>query len=181
MPCSVYALLGICLARYMPCFSQLPLIFFYEATVHVGPKTPPHSHTKTPPHPLSHSRCLLSTCDQPSTEVAACTTHNKDNIRTSMLSAGFEPVILAIKRLQTYVLDRAATGFGCVFNYQCLVYTVPYGVHNYQCLVYTVPYGVHNYQCLVYTVPYGVHNYAKVMFFLNYVILPIIGIEGVTL
>jgi hypothetical protein len=31
-----------------------------------------------------------------------------------MLSAGFEPAIPATKRPQTYALDRAATGIGCV-------------------------------------------------------------------
>ena len=29
-----------------------------------------------------------------------------------MLSAGFEPAITPIERLQAYALDRAATGFG---------------------------------------------------------------------
>jgi hypothetical protein len=32
--------------------------------------------------------------------------------KTSMPSAGFEPATPATKRLQTYVLDRAATGIG---------------------------------------------------------------------
>jgi len=110
------------LAWCMPCCSQLPLTLFYGATAHFGPRTPP-------PHALTIR--LLSPCDQPGTEGATYTTHNKDNRRTSMLPAGFEPVILAIKGLQTYALDRAATGFGSVYNYQCLMYTVPYGVRNF--------------------------------------------------
>jgi hypothetical protein len=36
-------------------------------------------------------------------------TQNTTNKRTSMPSAGFEPAILAIKRLLTYALDRTAT------------------------------------------------------------------------
>jgi hypothetical protein len=32
--------------------------------------------------------------------------------RTSMSSAGFEPAIPAIEHLQTYALDRTATGIG---------------------------------------------------------------------
>jgi len=37
------------------------------------------------------------------------TTHHIHKRRTSMLSAGFEPVIPATKRLQTYALDRTHT------------------------------------------------------------------------
>jgi len=33
-----------------------------------------------------------------------------------MLAAGFEPAIPASERLQTYTLDRAATGIGCEIN-----------------------------------------------------------------
>jgi hypothetical protein len=35
-----------------------------------------------------------------------------------MLRAGFEPAIPAIKRPQTYALDRAATGIGVLFRYR---------------------------------------------------------------
>ena len=38
------------------------------------------------------------------------TTYNTHNRQTSMLLVGFEPIISAGKRLQTYALDRAATG-----------------------------------------------------------------------
>ena len=112
------------LARYMPCSYQLPLLFFYGVTAHIGPRNPP------PKHILTLTIRLLSTCGQPGTEVDACTTHNKDR-RTSMLSAWSEPVVVPITRLQTYALNRVATEFGPEFNYQCLVYTVPYGVRNY--------------------------------------------------
>ena len=40
------------------------------------------------------------------------TTHNTHNRQTSMPPVGFEPTISAGERLQTYVLDRAATGTG---------------------------------------------------------------------
>ena len=47
--------------------------------------------------------------DQLVTEAATYTTHNKHD-RTSLLSAGFDPTILTSCRLQTYTLDRTATG-----------------------------------------------------------------------
>jgi hypothetical protein len=45
-------------------------------------------------------------------ETATYTTHNKHTRRTSIPSAGFEPAIPLIKRLQTYALDVKATGIG---------------------------------------------------------------------
>jgi hypothetical protein len=60
------------------------------------------SHSDTP-----HSVGLLWMSDRPDTE----TTHKR---RTSMPSAGFEPVIPASERAQTHMLDRAATGIGFV-------------------------------------------------------------------
>jgi hypothetical protein len=50
--------------------------------------------------------------DQLVAEAATYETHNKRNRPTSMPSAEFEPAIPAIKRLQTYALDRTATGIG---------------------------------------------------------------------
>jgi len=41
------------------------------------------------------------------------TTHNTRNRQTSMPPVGFEPMISAGERPQTYALDRAATGTGC--------------------------------------------------------------------
>jgi hypothetical protein len=38
-----------------------------------------------------------------------------------MLSAGFEPTILAGKRPQTYALDRVAIGIGCDFLTEILI------------------------------------------------------------
>jgi hypothetical protein len=40
------------------------------------------------------------------------TTHNTHNRQTSMPPVGFEPAIPSSKRLQSYALDRAATGTG---------------------------------------------------------------------
>ena len=40
------------------------------------------------------------------------TTHNSNNRQTSMSPVGFEPTVSAGKLLQTYALDRAATGTG---------------------------------------------------------------------
>jgi len=56
---------------------------------------------------LSHSDTLrsvglLRTSDQLVAEAATYTKHNKHKRRTSMPSAGFEPAIPAIKRLQSW-------------------------------------------------------------------------------
>jgi hypothetical protein len=48
--------------------------------------------------------------DQLFAEAATYTTHNQRKRRTSMLSAGLEPAIPAIKRLHTYALDRRLPG-----------------------------------------------------------------------
>jgi hypothetical protein len=44
------------------------------------------------------------------------TTHNTHNRQTSMPPADFEPAISAGKRLQTYALDRSATGIGLFYQ-----------------------------------------------------------------
>ena len=56
-----------------------------------------HSHRRTPLHEWSARR-------------RGRYLHNKHKRRTSMPSAGFEPIIPAVERLQTYAFDRAATG-----------------------------------------------------------------------
>jgi hypothetical protein len=55
------------------------------------------SHSDTP-----HSVGLLRTSDQLVAEAATYTTHNKHKRRTSMLSAGFDPAIPAIKPPQSW-------------------------------------------------------------------------------
>ena len=49
-----------------------------------------------------------------------------------MLSAGFEPATPAIKRLQTYALDRIATGTGfwAPYKYKFVVPTYVYSLIN---------------------------------------------------
>jgi len=54
------------------------------------------THTQT----QTHSVGLLWTSNQPVTEIATYTTHNKHKIRTSTLSVGFEQATPEIKRLQ---------------------------------------------------------------------------------
>jgi hypothetical protein len=58
-----------------------------------------HTHT----HARTLQVGLLSTSDQPLAKAATCTTHTR---QTSMTSAGFDPTIPAIKRLQTYALQQ---------------------------------------------------------------------------
>jgi len=64
------------------------------------------SNTVRHKHPLG----LLWASDQLVAEDATRTTHKKCKRRTSMLSAGFEHAIPAIKRQQTLALDGSATG-----------------------------------------------------------------------
>jgi len=47
--------------------------------------------------------------DQLVAEAGTCKTHNKHKRQKSMLSAGFEPSIPAIKRLQNHVLNGTET------------------------------------------------------------------------
>ena len=72
------------------------------------------SHTHRHTHPVG----LLWTSDKLVAETATFTTHNKHKRRIFMPSAWFEPAIPAIERLQTYALDRTATGIGleCVWG-----------------------------------------------------------------
>ena len=48
------------------------------------------------------------------------TTHNTHKRQTSMPPAGFEPTIPASEWLQTYALDRAATGTGFILQHSLL-------------------------------------------------------------
>lgn len=59
---------------------------------------------------------LLWMDDQLVAEAATYTRYNKHKRRTSIPSAGFEPAISAMKRLQTYTFDCTATGIGLVFT-----------------------------------------------------------------
>jgi hypothetical protein len=59
-----------------------------------------HTHT----HKHTHTVGLLWTSDQPVADATTYTTHNKHEGRVSMLTAGLEPAIPAIKRLQAYAV-----------------------------------------------------------------------------
>ena len=70
------------------------------------------SRSHTIRHTHTHTVRLLCTSDKTVAEAATCTMHNKHNRRTSMNSTGFEPAIPAVKRLNTYALDRTAIWIG---------------------------------------------------------------------
>jgi hypothetical protein len=70
-------------------------------------------YTKLVTH--THTVGLLWTSDQLVAEAATYTTHNKHKRRTSIPSAGFELIIPAVERLQTYAFDRAATGISSLY------------------------------------------------------------------
>ena len=83
---------------------KLKMENFCGASAQLGPR-PTHFCSFYITHNLTHTHTysvrLLSTIDQSVADGATYTTHNTE-ISTS--SEGFEPVIPAIKRLQTYVL-----------------------------------------------------------------------------
>jgi hypothetical protein len=66
----------------------------------------------------THPVGLLRTSDQLDAEAATYKTHNKSRRWTSKPSAGFKLAISAVERLQTYALDRTATGIGLSSNYR---------------------------------------------------------------
>jgi hypothetical protein len=67
-----------------------------------------HTHT----HTHTHTVRVPWTNDQPVAEASTITTHNIHKRKTSMPSAGFEPINPASGWPQTYPLDSAATGIG---------------------------------------------------------------------
>ena len=71
-----------------------------------------HARTHT------HKVWLLWTNDQLVVEAANNTIHNQHERRTLTHSAGFEPMIPAIKRPQGYVLVRTVTGVGLCNKYK---------------------------------------------------------------
>jgi len=68
---------------------------------------------------------ILYTSDQLVAEAATYETHNKHQRRTSMPLAGFELAIRAIKRPNTYAVDRTATGIGWHISYMSRVPRTP--------------------------------------------------------
>jgi hypothetical protein len=92
------------------------VFFFCGTTAELGPRSliveVYRSHTTRHTEPVG----LLWTSDQPVAEGASYTTHNRLKRQTFMPSAGFEPAIPLVKRLQTCVLHRTATGIGrCLY------------------------------------------------------------------
>jgi len=83
-------------------------------TVKIRPRSP-HCEASKSQHtdPVG----FLRTSDQLVAEDATYITHNKHNGRLSVPSAGFQPVIPAIKRLQTFALYRTATGIDSSYVY----------------------------------------------------------------
>jgi hypothetical protein len=84
--------------------AQQPYSDLGHITVHISRYKVSHTHT--------HTVGLLWTRDRTVAETATYTTHNIHKRQTSMSSAGYETIIPASDRPQTYVLDRAATGVG---------------------------------------------------------------------
>jgi hypothetical protein len=68
-----------------------------------------HIHTHTHTHTWQDSSARVI---GPVAEAATYTTDKTHKRRTSRFSAEFEPAIPKIKPLQTYALDRTATGIG---------------------------------------------------------------------
>jgi hypothetical protein len=72
---------------------------------------------------LDHTQWCITVGRTPLDEWSAChrdlylTTHNTHNRQTSMPLVGFKPTISAGERLQTYALDRVATGTGWLLLY----------------------------------------------------------------
>jgi hypothetical protein len=70
------------------------------------------SYTNTHTHTHTHTQTVGLLNEWSALREGSClqnTTHNKHKKRTSVLSAGFEPTIPAVKRLQTYALDLTVT------------------------------------------------------------------------
>ena len=68
------------------------------------------------------------------------TAHNTHNRQISMPPVGFEPTISAGERPQTYAVDRAATGTGCIGSVGTKIkpsrqmYDYPVFLYDYPCL-----------------------------------------------
>ena len=93
--------------HFLPHYFQFIVYFFCGTTDQFGPSPPPFEAYTS--NEIRHTRPigLLRTSYRLITQTA--TKQHTTNPRTSKLSAGFEFVILAIKRPQTYALNRMAT------------------------------------------------------------------------
>jgi hypothetical protein len=82
-------------------------VFSIYATVKIRPR-PPHWEASKSKHTVPVG--FLRTSNQLVAEDATYITHNKHNGQLSVPSAGFQPSISAINRVQTFALYRTATG-----------------------------------------------------------------------
>jgi hypothetical protein len=73
---------------------------------------------------IIHTRTVgfLCTSDCLVAEATTYTTHNKHKRRISILSAGFEPPVPAIKWLQTCTLHRMTAGIGSSYSQRILIH-----------------------------------------------------------
>ena len=125
--CEWYSMTLILFPLTSHSFFQI-VFFFCGATAQIRPIQPRFEvsrsqtarHTHTPIHTHTHTHTLAAalpwTSDQIVEDATTYTTHNKHKKRTSLSLAGFEPAIPAVKRLQTYALDRTAIGIGFLLS-----------------------------------------------------------------
>ena len=107
---------------------------------------------------LDHTRRRITVGRTPLGEWSArrrdyLTTHNTHNRQTSMPLVGFEPTISAGQRLQTYALDREATGTGncvtlAITNKLVVIINSPKVPKIKKILLYEIKFIVPNYSCL---------------------------------
>jgi len=87
------------------------------STGHARPRTRTRTHAHTHTQLDPHKGSLLWKSDRFVQVAGVYTTHSKHKRRTPMSSVGFESAFLAMKRLQTYTLDRTATGIAWGFHH----------------------------------------------------------------
>jgi len=98
--------------RYPPANCMFINNFFFWRNSPNGAQTASLLRFRYHIQPHTRPLGLLSTSDQPVTEAATYTAHNKHKRRTSLPSAGFETANPASERPQTYALDCTATEIG---------------------------------------------------------------------
>jgi len=81
--------------------------------------------------------------------------HNKHNWRTAMPSVGFEPAIPAIKRAQSYTLDRAATASSLIFRqWRSNAKYCQYRISKFEILLDIFWYHHHHHAALLLILPF---------------------------
>jgi len=89
-------------------------LFSFSATAPPPPCARAYSFTRFLHHTQRHTMVSRSLQVEWSARPRdlCLTTHNTHNWQTSMLPVGFEPIVWAGERPQTYAVDRTATGIG---------------------------------------------------------------------